>query len=58
MRKSIDFAWIKWNGESYICRIIDWRNEVCTVNVGDMIIDQVPVSELQAIYGTTLPWEK
>lgn len=54
-----DFAWIKINGYSYICRIsnIDLEKEICDCSLDYGKITGVPFSALQPINGEKLPWE-
>lgn len=49
----LGFAWIKYKGYSYICKILE-RNQddtLFTVKIGDIVFTDVPVSELCSVYG-------
>lgn len=47
------FAWIKINHYSYICKVLESNcdNTLFTIEIGDYIFTDVPVSELQSVYG-------
>ena len=46
------FTWIKINGYSYICKILNRNtNKTFDCKVGDTIFCEVPLNELQPING-------
>ena len=47
------FAWIKYKGYSYICKILEHNQDdsLFTVEIGDVIFTDVPVSELCSVHG-------
>ena len=47
------FAWVKINGYSYMCKIIDRNQEkaLFVIEIGDHVFTDVPVSALCAVRG-------
>jgi len=52
-----NYCWFKWNGNSYLGRIIYWDNEKCDVTVDNARIIGIPLNKVQAPYECKLPWE-
>ncbi len=54
------YAWMKWQGYSYVVKIIFINQEdgTCNVEIGNVCIVEVPFNCLQAINGLSLPWDE
>lgn len=55
----LNYGWIKVDGYSYMCRIIDFNSETkrCEIELGGHNYWDVPFDELQPVYNSKLPWE-
>lgn len=51
MKFKSGFAWVKVNHYSYICKIIDKKDNYYTIEIGDTVFHDVPEDELVPIYG-------
>lgn len=49
------FAWIKVDGYSYVCEILEYNKKACTIRIGQNEY-YVPRDILQPIRGLSLPW--
>ena len=47
------FAWVKINHYSYICKILSSENGLYVIKIGDHVFYDVPLKELQPVYGDT-----
>lgn len=52
----MEYGWIKFAGYSYVCKIESYNEKECEVSIGNAIIKEVPLDEIQPINGMTLPW--
>ena len=50
------FAWIKVDGYSYVCEILEYDETTCVVRIGQIEYYDVPRDILQPIRGLNLPW--
>ena len=50
------FAWIKVDGYSYVCEILEYDKTTCVVRIGQIEYYDVPRDILQPIRGLSLPW--
>ena len=50
------FAWIKVDGYSYVCEILEYDKTTCAVRIGQIEYYDGPRYILQPIRGLSLPW--
>ena len=56
MSHGINYGWV-YIGRWYCCRIISYKDGICTIGIGDDIVEDVPCDKVQPINGCKLPWE-